>query len=329
MGFLDSFGKRYDVDNTLFVVTVIYNPFGFESRYKLYNDFKKYLDMFPDVKLLTVEIAHNDRPFKVTKRNNKWNVQLRSSHALWHKEAGINVGFARVLDNVPDAKYGGWFDADIKFSNPQWPKDTIKALQHWKIVQPFSQAHNLNAKYESMWKCESALYKYHTEFGYHQNPPRELKYCAGGHPGLAWAARIQTILDLGGLLDTCVAGSGDTHMLNALMGDVTLFMKPTMPQPFKDSLHAWAKLADEHVKHSIGFVHGMCMHYWHGHSEKRGYEKRWDIMAYHKFDPYVDIVLGNNGLYEFAGNKPELEADLKRSSASRDEDDNSYAKPYK
>lgn len=308
-----------NVDNTLYIITIIFNPVGYKSRYKLYEDFKPYIK-FSGAKLLTVEVAFGDRPFVVTSANDPWNLQLRTTHELWHKEGAINAGFKHLLRLVPNAKYMGWFDADIKFTNPNWVKDTIKALHRYDIVQPFSEAHNLNARYESMWKVASSLKHFHNKLGYDQHPPIPSKYLCGGHPGLAWAARVSTFKKLEGLMDFCIAGSGDTHMLNALLGDVKIFYKPGMTKPFQDALQLWADRADEHVKRNIGYVDGICYHYWHGRSEQRGYEKRWDITNYHQFDPSKDIVMQPNGLYAWAGNKPKLAYDLRRSMSERNED---------
>jgi hypothetical protein len=311
--------QKEDVDNTLYIITVIFNPNNYKSRYKLYNEFKPYIE-FSGAKLLTVEVAFGDRSFQITKAHDPWNLQLRTNNELWHKEAGINAGFKHLMKLSPNAKYMGWFDADIRFSNPHWVRDTINALHRYHIVQPFTEAHNLNAKYESMWKATSSLKHFNDKLGYHQHPPIDSKYLCGGHPGLAWAARVSTFRHIGGLMDFCVAGSADTHMLNAMLGDVKIFYKRGMTQVFQEALQKWATRADEYIKRNIGYVNGICMHYWHGRSEQRGYEKRWDIMNFHQFNPETDIVRQPNGLYAWAGNKPQLEQDLRKSMSERNED---------
>jgi len=315
------FNGEEDVDNTLYVITVVFNPFNFKSRYKLYREFREYMSTQKNVRLLTVEVALGDRPFRVTRANNSWNVQLRTEEEMWHKEAAINRGFKHLLHLVPNAKYVGWFDSDVRFANPDWVKETIHALHRYKIVQPFSQVVYMDAKYEELWHTPSALKHYHNKLGYYQYPQVPPGYLCGGHPGLAWAARVDTFRKLGGLMDFCIAGSADTHMLNALLGDVNIFYKPGMTQVFRTELKKWQDKADEHVKQNIGYVNGICYHYWHGKSEKRGYEKRWDIMNFHQFDPSTDIVRGHNGLWKWAGNKPQLVYDLRKSMSERNEDE--------
>jgi len=303
----------------LYVVTCIFNPRGFKSRYTLYRDFAPYIE-YCGAKLLTVEVAFDGRPFEVTTPGNPWNLQLRTNHELWHKERALNLGIQHLLKLDPNAKYVAWIDADVTFTNPHWVEDTIKALHHYCVIQLFSQAQNLLPNYEMQWSCSSRFHTYCTKKGYHQRPPKHLKYISGGHPGLAWAARIETLDQLGGLFDKSITGSGDTYMANALSGDVIFNSKPGMSEGFRKALLIWQDACDRHVKKNVGFIWGACLHYWHGKSSKRGYDKRWDITSFHQYDPFEDIKVGVNGLYQFVGNKKELEYDLRLSFSERDED---------
>ncbi len=302
----------------LYVVTAYFNPYGWKKRKQLYQEFVPYIEHSGAI-LITVEVGYKDHPYEVTTANNPWHLQLRTSEEMWHKERAINLGIQKLLQLDPDAKYIAWIDADVKFSNHHWVKDTIKALQLYCVVQLYSEAHNMCPNHQSMWKCPSVFFNFLSR-GYHQSPPLPLKYVAKGHPGLAWAARRQTLDDLGGLIDYCVAGSADTHMANALMGDVTLFTRPGMSPGFRRALERWGERSHRYVQENVGYVKGICFHYWHGKSEQRGYEKRWDIMCHHKFDPNEDIYAEANGLYRFTWSKPHLKLDLRRSMLARNED---------
>lgn len=303
---------------TLYVVTVIFNPLQFRSRIKLFNEFKPYIE-WSGAKLLTVEVALNNHEFECTTSINPWDLQLRTTDVLWHKERGINLGIQQLLKNDPNAKYIAWIDADVKFSDPHWVNNTILALQHYNVIQLFSQASFLNYKNEQLWITDSMVKKYLTK-GYSQKPPLPLEYVSGGHPGLAWAAKRETLEGLGGLIDFCIAGSGDTHMANAFKGDINLFFKQGMSPGFRKALTLWKNRSDKYVKGNIGFIDGMCMHYWHGASDKRGYIKRWDIMLFHQFDPFVDIYTALNGLHKWTGNKTEMEMDVRTTMTARSED---------
>lgn len=302
----------------LYGVCVIFNPHNYRSRIRLYHEFASYI-AFSGVKLFTVEIAYGDRPFEVTTPYNKWNLQLRTNHILWHKERALNLGIEQIEKLVPDVKYIAVLDADIRFTDPYWPGSAVEALHHHKVIQLFSQCIYLDPKNEMMWSCKSRFYHWANR-GYHQKPPKPLKYIANGHPGMAWAFRMETLKHLGGLLDFSITGSGDTHMANALMGDVIFNSRPGMSKGFHDRLKEWEVLAMKHVNLNIGYIDGACCHYWHGKSDKRGYDKRWDITCFHQFDPDTDIVIEENGLYAYAGNKSMLEYDINLSLGSRDED---------
>jgi len=42
-------------------------------------------------------------------------------------------------------------------------------------------------------------------------------------------------------------------------------------------------------------------------------------MNFHQFDPRTDILTGKDGLWEFTGNKPKFEQDLRLSTMMRNE----------
>lgn len=301
------------------VVCVVFNPHGFRSRIRLYKEFEAYM-AFCGVPLITVEVAFKGRPFEVTSEHDPYNVQLRSNHILWHKERAINIGVKQLTKLIPDWSKFAWIDADVRFSNPVWVEDAIRALDHYNVIELYSQAAHLSPHNEILWKCESVFFQFVVKKGFHQEPPLPLKYFTGGHPGLAWAMTRDAYENLGGLMDFTVSGSGDLMMANALMGDVFHATRPGLSEGFKANLRAWQARADRHIKRNVGFIYGTCMDYWHGKSEHRGYEKRWDIMCFHKFDPDKDLIIEESGLYAFAGNKIDFERDLRLSSMQRNED---------
>ena len=305
-------------NDKLFAVSVVFNPANWQSRIRLYKDFAPYLE-YCGVKLFTVEIALQDRPFEVTTSYNPWNLQLRSNHILWHKERALNLGYQALKKLVPNIKNVAFLDADVKFTNPNWAKDTVLSLDHYDVVQTFSQCMYLGPDHEMLWTTISRFQGWLNK-GYHQIPPKPLTQIATGHPGLAWAFRTDTLDKLGGLFETSITGSGDTHMANGLMGDIIFNAKPGMSEGFKKSLLDWQAKADQYVKWNIGAVKGSCLHYWHGRGDERGYAKRWDITCFHKYDPATDIKTGENGLFEYTGNKKNLEFDLRISLTSRNED---------
>ena len=305
----------------LYVLTSVFNPQGFKSRGRLYRQFARHMEQ-SGVRLLTIEAAFDGHDFEVTDPCDPWNIQLRTDQLLWHKERLLNIGFQRLFSLVPDARFVGWYDADVTFANGDWAGEVVHKLMHCPVIQPYAEAINLDANEEMMWKCPSSFKAFLTERGYHQDPPLPLSYLFKGHPGLAWAATREALSALGGLYDTCAAGSGDTVMSNALKGGWDQYLPSHPSAGMAWSMKTWAARCDSFVRGRVGYTRGALMHHWHGKSENRGYEKRWSILAFHQFDPLVDLVLdATNGLYRWAGNKPRLEDDIRLSLGSRNEDE--------
>ncbi len=300
-------------------VTCVFNPRGFKRRYDLYRQFEKYVAN-SGAQLMTVEVALGDRPWKITERDNLWNVQLRTDWELWHKESALNVGINRALQINPATKYIAWIDADVSFTRSDWPAATCEALQHHKIIQMFGEFCDLDANEHVQWRGKS-LFRLYQELGFHYL--RDNKRVVG-HPGLAWAARRETLDKMGGLLDFAVSGSADTHMTNALLGyrdaGDSLSTLEGRTTGFMQALKCWADLADAHVKGDIGYLPGTIFHYWHGSSKKRGHRERWAAERFHKFDPYTDLVRDLSGLYRLTPGHEKLGDDIRRSLSQRNED---------
>lgn len=306
-------------DRNLYVITPIFNPYRFQSRARLYKDFAKHMEM-SGVTLFTVEAAFGDHDYEVTEPNNPLNLQLRTNAILWHKERMINVGMKRLRQVYPTCKFVAWVDADVTFSNGDWAAESVHKLMHHPVIQPFATAVSLDSKEDYLWHCPSSFRSFIEGRGYHQDPPIPLPYIYKGHPGLAWAATVDALDALEGLYDCCVAGSGDTVMSNCLKGGWDIYL-PGRPSPgMVTTIKQWGARCDVSIKANVGFARGLCSHHWHGKSEERGYEKRWDILSFHQFDPAQDLVLDGNGLYRWTGNKPRLEDDIRMSLGARNED---------
>lgn len=111
---------------------VISNPVRFESRLKLFREFKERL-VRENVNFWVTELALGDRPFECTKSNSsiEQEFQFRTFDELWHKENLINLTIQRL---PTDWEYVAWVDADVMFTNPKWVDETIHQLQHYMVV---------------------------------------------------------------------------------------------------------------------------------------------------------------------------------------------------
>jgi hypothetical protein len=304
----------------LYIITPVFNPFNFKSRYRLYAAFKIAMEK-AGVKLFTVEMAFGNKPFVVTTAENPMNLQLRTNQVLWQKERLINLAAKKLFHYVPESRYIGWIDCDVDFSMPGWVEETLHRLTFLEVVQPFGSAVNLDPNEEAQWCCPSSIRAFIDGRGFHQTPPLPVSYTYKGHPGLAWTMTRSAFERMGGLYDTCIAGSADTIMSNAIKGDWSVYLPGKPSEGMIRSMKTWAEKADAVVSGKIGYTPGSVLHHWHGHSEKRGYEKRWDVLSYHQFDPAVDVTTDGSGLLQWVGNKPRLEDDIRRSLMSRNEDE--------
>jgi hypothetical protein len=117
----------------LHVVSVVFNPLRFASRYYLLKDFKKHVQCSGAI-VDVAEAAQGDRPWEVTTVED---LQWRVRDELWLKESMINAAVARLPD---DWQYVAWVDADVTFLRPDWVQETIQQLQHHAVVQMFEYA---------------------------------------------------------------------------------------------------------------------------------------------------------------------------------------------
>lgn len=299
------------LDAKLDVIAVISNPRRYKSRYNLYRSFRKHMEESPEVRLLTVELQHNDRPFEIT-TGEPGEVQLRSSEEMWLKEALINVGISRLPS---DSKYVAWIDADVRFARDDWAKETIYALQHHKIVQPWSHCIDLGPKYEPLVTHHSFCKEYCN--GEKYDPGKSKNFW---HPGYAWGARKEVLDKIGGLIDFGVLGAGDHHIATAVIGSVHSSIHGKVSESYKKKAKEWQDIAYPAIQEDIGYVPGLLTHAFHGKKRDRRYQERWQILIDNEFDPDVDIVRDTNGLWKLAGNKPKLRDGLRGYLASRNED---------
>jgi hypothetical protein len=305
------------------VVTCVFNPRGFASRYRLYRQFAHYVNL-AGVRLVTVEVALGDRPYVVTRPDNPDDIQLRTCWELWHKERALNIGIEHAVRTQPNLRYLAWIDADVTFVRHDWAAATCEQLQHHHVVQMFGEAADLGPDEQIRWKAPSTFAVFHRR-GFWMEGRRPEPWNRTGHPGLAWAARRETLDKLGGLLDVCIAGSADTHMANALKGDrgrgdhKNQTLKGFSPA-FLQAIQLWADRCEHVVKHNVGYVPGTVLHHWHGNGKQRGYTDRWAILKHHQFDPCRDLVRDCSGLWRFAIGREKLADDIRRSLAQRNED---------
>lgn len=310
----------------LYVVAVIDNPLRWRSRYTNYWEFQHHVACAGGI-LITVELAMGDRHFEITEKGNPHHVQVRTRDEMFRKENLQNLGAERLPLGV---KYVAFIDADVTFARPDWCQETLHLLQHYDVIQMFSSYSDVSHDHRIMRTVPSFMYNFEHEpdtcpvdpnSGYGSNWPSG-KW--NGAPGLAWAYRIEAVDQLGGMLDRCILGGGDSHMAYGLvqrhdLAKLHLEIEHASSTAYVRYIQLWQMNAAR-LKGNIGYMDGSLLHKWHGPKSKRGYASRWKILEDNLYDPYADVMMDHQGVLEFTGNKPQLRDDVRRYFRDRDED---------
>lgn len=304
---------------------MIENPLKWQSRIRNYHNFAIQFGGVDNI-LHTAEIAFGDRDFEITQDDNPYQLQLRTDCEIWHQRNAYNLLIQRM---PPEVEYVAWVDADVHFCNPNWASDTIEQLKHYDIVQMFSHAQNLDAKFRPIGVVRpSYFYQYVEEgeiygglhfWGSSKNkiPPEK-----NAHPGLAWAAKKSVLSKLGMLIDWTIVGSADFHMAAALLGELeTEVDKHGYHEAYVNKCRVWQDRAVNVVKQNIGYVPGLVCHYWHGGVKNRQYDKYQEILVKHQYNPETDITKDWQGLNVLTGANPALRDEIRKYIRSRNEDE--------
>lgn len=306
-----------------YVVTPISNQWLWKRRYELYWPFKEMVEA-AGVKLVTIEHALADRPFMVTSATDPMNIQVRGVDEVWYKENLLNIAFGHITRTIdPKASKIAWVDADcFAMTSPrEWFERTAIMLDHYQFVQMWKHLINFGpqnevigepqlsfmASYEAMdFVTPKGAYKNQVKLATDYTGKVAKKKIEGkeipqqlGRPGLAWAANVDALNHVGGLLDLCILGSGDWHMAHALVGAMTeqSTLVGTIPghgsQEFKNPAYthyllSWQEKCERWIKRDVGCVDVTVGHWWHGKYKDRKYGSRGKILVENKFNPYTD-----------------------------------------
>lgn len=302
-------------NNTLYVIGIITNPLRFHSRYRLFRQWMREMENTPNVQLCVVEAAFGDREFEVTESGNRWHLQIRTRHELWHKENMINLAIRHLLP--VDWKYVCWSDGDIHFRNRHWAQEAIHQMQHYHLIQPWSDCADLGPNGEILQHHKSFCAVHRTGQRKQQKPWEPYKYA---HSGYAWCCTRFFYENIGKLMDFCILGSADHHMAWGAIGLAHMSMPHRIHGNYRRRVMSWQDDACR-VTHGddVGYVTGSIEHHFHGSKNKRYYQSRWQILLKHDYDPDKDLCYDDQGLIYITG-KPALKADIKAYLRSRCED---------
>lgn len=337
------FHRPDHIKDPLYVITPIFNPHRYRARWKHYNNFEHHA-LDSGAVLVTVECSFGNRADVIIEEKGKNHIiiHLQSEHELWLKENLFNIAVQHLSIIRPDWKYVAMVDADITFGRPDWVGECLQKLQHFPIVQMFSQVAYLGPDgtilHTSMGFMEGWRrgIPFKNKNGQVQDEsfflPKHPQYpCPrigwAGAPGGAWAYRRSALDMLGGLIDCAILGSADYHMATALMGFLHVSMgsggTSNSNQYHPDYiayLLRWQDRAIRCIKRNVGHMSGTIFHHWHGKTKDRGYDTRWKILVRHGFNPNTDLVRATNGLWQLDDQKWQLRDDIRAYFSLRNED---------
>lgn len=302
-------------NNTLYVIGVISNPVRFNSRLRLFKEWKAAMEKTPHVQLCVVEEAFGDRHFEITKEGNEWELQVRTHQILWRKENLINLAFKHLIPH--NAQYIAWIDCDVFFHNQGWAQETMHQLQHYPLVQPWSDCVDLGPHGEVLHHFQSFCYVHRMGWKKQTHPSQPYKYA---HSGYSWAATRYFWENVRGLMEFNIVGSADHVMAFGSIGQSFNAVHGHMTENYKKKCKEWEERACYVTRgDKLGYVKGLIEHRFHGPKRSRKYRERWGMFIDHKFDPTQDLHYDAQGLI-YLKDKPQLEAEIFDYMKNRDED---------
>lgn len=301
---------------TLFIVVPYFNFFGCHFSKRNLDHFIKDILPFKECQVVLVEAIYEER-FELEDYSTVLfkHIKLPVSKILWLKENLINIGISHL---PKDWQHAAWIDRDIRFSNPHWPKDTIKKLQFCDLVQPWSTCYFLDEGNKRLavdfgdWK--PGHNQYVVSFSYSRtqklkNPSYTPRFF--GHPGQAWAIRRDFYQHLGGLYEFAILGGAD----GIIMHGITKKYRGNQIQLLGNSSLEFARKLS---KCRLGYVDGRIYHQFHGELQNRQYMSRFQILKRWNFRPETDLKYDDNGVLTFAKEEPEFESEIIRYFVSRE-----------
>jgi len=316
-----STNTNYDYDNTLFVILPYFNYCNGINRYKLFVEFVERNITTKNIKLVIIEAYESGKSPQleddsIVKKVYKY-LKYETKDLLWLKENLINI----AIKNLPDEwQFVAWIDADISFMNTNWPTDTINKLKEsCDICQLFEVAINYGPEpnREIIKVDKGFCYMYHKS----GKPYNKNSKYGFWHPGYAWACNKKAFTRMNGLIDFGILGSGDRHMCLSLIG---LSHESAPGNISKNYLNKLKEFENRCITSNLktGFIQGIIFHYWHGNLKDRKYADRWTILTKNRFDPNIDIIQDESGLYQLTESGKRLNDHLRNYFVERNEDNN-------
>lgn len=226
---------------------------------------------------------------------------------LWQKERLVNIGIAELPADI-DAV--GWFDADLLFHCDRLQEAMLAALERSPVIQPWQITEWLDADgHFVLWGGKHRWIESMAAANWGRPANRKVTSPRQAHPGLAWAARRETVDAIGGLFDQHPIGGGDAMMAISFWGKWDVRYLEQYNDPMRQACFEWGQRAHRLVQGNVGFVDAAVSHLWHGSKKSRGYASRNRDLCQLGIDPSIHLELADNGTWKWSAATPQAIVD--------------------
>lgn len=296
----------------LYVILTYFNYCKSKRRQQLFLEFVERMKSNRGIKIVVVEATYQNDAYDLPSRISgvSQHIGFRVKDRIWLKENLINLAVQRL---PKDWNVMAWIDADITFLNTEWVQETLRALELNDVLQLFQTCIQMGPDGEAV--------KIDHGFGYTHAQSVIVPTSAYGtawHPGFAWAMTKSAYMQMGGLVDFAILGSGDRHMALAWIGKVTSSHPGCVSKNYAAELLEFQKRC---AGLRLGYIRGTILHHYHGKLENRQYQKRWSILTNGVYMPRLDIQKNENGLIELTKRGERFAAAISNYFVERKEDE--------
>lgn len=299
----------------MWTITSYYNPVGYKRRLSNYRFFRSNLR----TPLVTVELSFDGR-FELEANDADILIQIAGGAVLWQKERLLNIALQAIPQDVHRI---AWIDCDLILKRLDWVEEANSQLDRFAIVQLFSDAVHLTLE---DYQSNSSNGSTHEIVPAIVGLPRAREYIVVKsnsnyyQSGFAWAANRE-LIEKRQFYDAAIVGGGDCMMVGAIFGQFDgIAERFLLNEARRGHYLNWAIPFHKSVADRVGQVPGTLFHLRHGDLKNRKYADRHVSLAAFDFDPGLDIRVGDQGAWEWARSRPELEAFLKSYFVERAED---------
>jgi hypothetical protein len=314
----------------LYVILPYSNPCGFLRRKQLFEECLARLLLFretnPNLEIIVSEMVYGWKQGKtITECNGYTHIILSGVDILWGKENITNHAIMHIMSKIgltnPPRVIISWVDADVRFMNVNWIKDTVSKFQNSStglFLQLFSHAILMTPDDKPDYTVPSFCFQYASHAPYYDHHNRHDSYW---HPGFAWAMDSDTMrkimVETGTALPEHTVGGADRHMALAAAG-FTDKPSPYMTPQYLEMINRW-RVAYQRTGCRLSVIPGSIQHSYHGTMANRKYVERNVLLD--GFIPNVTTRIDEYGIVQWFQASNELRLAVIKYFMDRDEDD--------